>query len=71
MDRALGNLMRFAGLTLPDALKTATCNAARGIDLDGRKGFLQPGDLADFILFRFDPQDKEVNIEQAVVAGAV
>lgn len=68
MDRALGNLMRFAGLPLPDALKTATCNAARGIELEGRKGFLQPGDLADFILFRFDPETREVEIKQTVVA---
>ena len=68
MDRALGNLMHFAGLTLPDALKTATSNPARGINLEGRKGFLQPGDLADFILFRFDPETHEVEIQQTIVA---
>jgi N-acetylglucosamine-6-phosphate deacetylase len=69
MDRALGNLMRFAGLTLPDALKTATCNAARGIGLEGRKGFLQPGDVADFILFRFDSEAHEVEILETIVSG--
>ena len=69
MDRALGNLMRFAGLPLPDALKTATCNAARGISLEGRRGFLQPGDVADFILFRFDPKAREVEIEETVVSA--
>jgi N-acetylglucosamine-6-phosphate deacetylase len=69
MDRALGNLMRFAGLALPDALKTATSNPARGIRLKGRKGFLQPGDLADFILFRFDPETREVEIRETVVAA--
>jgi N-acetylglucosamine-6-phosphate deacetylase len=69
MDRALGNLMRFAGLPLPDALKTATCNAARGISLEGRRGFLQPGDVADFILFRFDPKGREVEIVETVVSA--
>jgi N-acetylglucosamine-6-phosphate deacetylase len=69
MDRALGNLMRFAGLPLPDALKTATSNAARGIGLEGRKGFLQPGDWADFILFRFDPETQEVEVVETVVAA--
>ncbi len=71
MDRALGNLMRFAGISLPDALKAGTSNAARGIGLEGRKGFLQPGDLADFILFRFDPETREVAIEETVVSVAV
>ena len=69
MDRALGNLIRFAGLPLPDALMTATSNAARGIELEGRKGFLQPGDLADFILFRFDPESRELEIQQTLVAA--
>jgi N-acetylglucosamine-6-phosphate deacetylase len=68
MDRALGNLMRFAGLPLPEALKTATCNPARGIGLEGRKGFLQPGDLADFIFFKFDPESREVDIQKTVMA---
>ncbi len=68
MDRALSNLMRFTGIPLADALKTGTSNAARGIELEGRKGFLQPGDVADFILFRFDPETKDVAIEQTIVA---
>ncbi len=68
MDRALSNLLRFTGIPLADALKTGTSNAARGIELEGRKGFLQPGDVADFILFRFDPETKDVAIEQTIVA---
>jgi N-acetylglucosamine-6-phosphate deacetylase len=70
MDRALSNLMRFAGLPLPDALKTGTSNAARGIELEGRKGFLQLGDVADFILFRFDPETKAIEIEKTIVSSA-
>jgi N-acetylglucosamine-6-phosphate deacetylase len=70
MDRALSNLMRFAGLPLPDALKAGTCNAARGIEIEGRKGFLQPGDVADFILFRFDPETKDIEIEKTIVSSA-
>jgi N-acetylglucosamine-6-phosphate deacetylase len=69
MDHALSNLMRFANLTLPDALKAGTSNPARGINLEGRKGFLQPGDLADFILFKYDPETKAIEIEKTLVGA--
>lgn len=66
MDRGLENLMRFTGISLLDALRMATVNAANGVRLQGRRGFLQPGDLADLILFRFDPDAKSIEIKKTV-----
>ncbi len=43
MDRGLENLMRFTGMSLRDALKTATVNAARAIGLSDRCGFSAGG----------------------------
>ncbi|MBI3695828.1 MAG: N-acetylglucosamine-6-phosphate deacetylase [Acidobacteria bacterium] len=52
MDRGVENLMRFAGLSLAQALRMATVNPARAARLEGRTGFLQAGDIADLVLFR-------------------
>ena len=68
MDRGVENLMRFAGLSLLDALRMATVNPARATRLAGRTGFLQPGDTADLILFRFDPAAPGIVVERTIVA---
>ncbi len=68
MDRGVENLMRFAGLTLVQALRLATVNAAAAAGLDTRRGFLQPGDDADLVLFRFTPDPPRVAIERTMVA---
>ena len=39
-----------------------------GIRLDGRLGFLEPGDLADLMLFRYDQQAGEIHVEQTICA---
>ena len=68
MDYGLGRLVEFAGISLYQALRTATVNAAKGIHLDGRQGFLEPGDLADLILFRYDESAGEIEVEQTICA---
>jgi N-acetylglucosamine-6-phosphate deacetylase len=70
LDRALGNLIRFADISLYEALLMATVNAAQGIRLDGRRGFLQAGDLADLIVFRYDPGSREVEILKTICSPA-
>lgn len=62
MDRGVENLMRHAGLSLEDALRTATVNPAESLRIEGRRGFLQPGDLADLIFFEFDQETKAVRV---------
>lgn len=67
MDRGVENLIRFAGLTLEQALRMATVNAAKAVNLSGRTGFLAPGDTADLILFRFDPGKCRLSVEKTIV----
>jgi len=66
MDLGLENLMRFVGISLEQALRMATVNAAAGVGLEGRRGFLEPGDICDLILFRYDPDSKKIDVEQTV-----
>ena len=54
MDRAVANVQAFTGLTLQEALKMATVNPARVLDLDHRKGRLAPGYDADIVVLEED-----------------
>ena len=54
MDRGVENLVRFAGLTLGDALRMATVNPARAMGWRDREGFLRVGDAAEFARFRWE-----------------
>ena len=67
MDRALENLMRFAGLTLAEALTTATVNPAAAIKLAGRSGGLQAGDNADLVVFELSDSG-QITVVDTVVA---
>jgi N-acetylglucosamine-6-phosphate deacetylase len=69
MDRGVENLMRFAGLSLAQALRLATVNAARAAGLTNRTGFLSLGDAADLVLFRFDPSGPRLTVERTIVAA--
>ena len=55
MDRAVGNLMRIGGISLRDAIPTATTNPARLIGLEGRTRGLTAGDRGDVVVFRLNP----------------
>jgi N-acetylglucosamine-6-phosphate deacetylase len=52
MNEGVANLVRLGGLTLAEAIRTATVNPARIIHLEGRMKGLQPGDRADLVFFR-------------------
>ncbi len=67
MDRALENLMRFTGLSLAEALQTATVNPARAMGLEARQGFLAPGDAADLVFFRHNPETQTFEVIETVV----
>ncbi len=68
MDRAIENVMRFAGISLAQALQLATVNPARALGIEGRQGFLASGDWADLVLFRFNAETKNVAIEKTIGA---
>ena len=69
MDRGVENLMRIAGLSLADAVRLATTNAARAGRVPGRAAGLVPGDRADLIQYSFNPEEKSIRIEATYLSG--
>lgn len=69
MDRAIGNLIRMTGTSLPEALAMATRNPARIGRIAGRQRGLAPGDRADLVVFRYDPAANNINVVETVVDG--
>ncbi len=66
MDVGVRNLMAFAGLSLNEALMTATSTPAEALGWAGRKGVLAIGADADVILL-----DADLNVRLTMVAGQV
>jgi len=54
MDRAIGNVMARAGVSLAHGVTMATTNPARVGRVPGRLRGLQPGSRADLVCFRMD-----------------
>ena len=52
MNHGLDNLMKLGGLSLADAVRMATVNAARAGRVADRERGLAAGDRADFVVFR-------------------
>ena len=69
MDDAVANAIRFAGVSLPDAVTMATTNAARVGRVPGRRIGLAGGERADFVRFHFDPSTGQVRIEETYLGG--
>ena len=60
MDRAIGNVMARAGVSLAHAVTMATTNPARVGRVPGRLRGLQPGSRADLVRFRMDAGRVEI-----------
>lgn len=69
MDRGIGNVMRMAGVSLADAIRMATTNAARAGGLPGRAMGLVAGERADLVQFRFDPEDLRLEVVSTWISG--
>jgi N-acetylglucosamine-6-phosphate deacetylase len=69
MDRGVENLMRLGELSLADAVRLATVNAARAGRVPGREHGFATGERADFVLFDFDPQTKSIQVKATYVGG--
>jgi N-acetylglucosamine-6-phosphate deacetylase len=50
MDRAVRNVMAFAGWTLASAVRLATRNPAQAARIGGHTGTLAPGAAADIVV---------------------
>jgi N-acetylglucosamine-6-phosphate deacetylase len=69
MDRAVANAMRFAGVSLPEAVTMATTNAARVGRVPGRQIGLAGGERADFVRFRFEPAAGALEVDETYLSG--
>jgi N-acetylglucosamine-6-phosphate deacetylase len=69
LDRALENAMRQAGIGLAEAISMLTRNPARVGKIAGRQRGLVPGERADLVLFRFDAERKEIEVQKTIVGG--
>ena len=66
LDRAVRNIMSFAGWDLQRAIRLATSNPARLLGISGERGSLAPGSIADLVALTPDGR-----IVQTIVAGCV
>jgi N-acetylglucosamine-6-phosphate deacetylase len=66
LDRAVRNVMSFAGWTLQEAVRSVTVNPARLLGIAGERGLLAPGCVADLVVLT--PQGEVV---KTLVAGRV
>jgi N-acetylglucosamine-6-phosphate deacetylase len=62
------NLMKFAGISLEDAIACATINPARQVKIDAEVGSLEAGKYADILLL--NECDGEYSIGRIVCSGA-
>ncbi len=69
MDRGIENLVKLGGLSLADAVRMATVNPARAVGVAGRQAGLEPGERADLVLFRWDPERGAVELAATYVDG--
>ena len=69
MHHAIANVMRFAGLSLRDAITMATRNPARIGRISGRQRGLTPGERADLVRFRYDESAGVVEILETWMNG--
>lgn len=68
MNRAIANLVRIAGVDLPDAVRAATINPARLIHLGGRQQGLTASERGDLVIFRQDLTIEAVYLDGVRVA---
>jgi N-acetylglucosamine-6-phosphate deacetylase len=54
LDQAVRNLVDVTGCALPEALTTVTTTPARAIGVDGERGRIAPGYVADLVLLSSD-----------------
>ncbi len=69
MDRAIENVMRMAGLSLPEALTLAARNPARVGRIASRQRGLNPGERADLVRFRHDGAAQKIEVLETYVSG--
>lgn len=69
MHRGVENLLRLAGLSLPEALTLATRNPARVGRIEHRQRGLLPGERADIVEFHYDAEHRSIRILRTWLSG--
>jgi N-acetylglucosamine-6-phosphate deacetylase len=62
MHHGVANMVHLGGITLGDAVQTATVNPSRIIRLEGRMNGLQEGERGDVVLFRMNSSIETMEI---------
>jgi N-acetylglucosamine-6-phosphate deacetylase len=71
LHEGIGNAVRFAGITLDQAITLASENPARLFGIEREYARIQPGASADLLLFRWDEAAATVTVLQTIAAGEV
>jgi N-acetylglucosamine-6-phosphate deacetylase len=71
LARGVANAVRFAGVSLAEAVGMATLNPARLLGMDDRFGSVGPGREASLILFRWHEGATEMEISHTILRGEV
>lgn len=71
MTRPIENTVRFAGLSLLDAINLATVNPARLLGLDQNAESVEVGREANLVVFNRDSAEGEIEVTNTVVQGEV
>jgi N-acetylglucosamine-6-phosphate deacetylase len=71
LDRGVGNLVRFAGVNLEDAIRMCSSTPARLLGVDDRMGEIAPGKWANLILFEWDQVRCKIEVEYTIIKGEI
>jgi N-acetylglucosamine-6-phosphate deacetylase len=66
LDRAIRNVMSFAGWQLQQAIKLATYNPAERLGVSNQRGLLAPGRRADLVVLT-----PEGNVVHTIIGGEI
>jgi len=66
MDDSVKNFRNFAGCSLVEAVEAATLKPAQVLGIDNKKGSLEVGHDADFLVV-----DDELNIRACIISGQI
>lgn len=69
MDRAVENVVRMAGVSLADAVRMATVNAAKAGKVPGRTFGIAENERADLVEFSFDREAGRLEVRRTFISG--
>ncbi len=71
LHAGVANAVRFAGISLDEAVRMATLNPARLLGIEGRYGTVEPGKEATLAVLKWDEERQEVEVHSTIVRGRI